>query len=68
MNKRQTFVHGHEQRRLRDLLIVTPHCRNTCNEPGLSPAHTPPDDTSFLVTRSWDIYLLLAGIPRLQET
>lgn len=59
MNKRQTFVHGDELKedlaRLVERYAALPE---DVRRSGLITfAHTPTDDTSFLVTRLWDIYL-----------
>jgi hypothetical protein len=59
LNERQTFVHGDELKqdlsRLVDRYAALPE---EVQRTGLITfAHTPPDDTSFLVTRLWDVYL-----------
>jgi hypothetical protein len=59
MNERQTFVHGAELKedlaRLVNLYAALPE--NVQSTGLITFAPVPPDDTSFLVTRLWDIYL-----------
>jgi hypothetical protein len=59
MNQRQTFVHGDELKEdLSRLVSRYAALPEDVQRTGLITfAHTPPDDTSFLVTRLWDIYL-----------